>query len=207
YTPSGRCIQKLDYLLPIKDVSKVSSDTKKIFYTKNKRVVMGDGGVTPDSIVKINGRSEITKELLNKGLYFKYISEKISDNPKFDLRSFKRTEIIADFIIFLETSNFNYTPFYQKSFDELINQLETNPNQKILINEIKNLKTKFAFNLKQEILSNQDEVYSFLLGEFANQLKNSQMQLEVLKQYDDAVKTAINIVKNKAAYNHILGFK
>ena len=52
FTPSGRCIQKIDYSKD-NDVIPISDSLKKdIFSTDNKRIVYSAGGITPDTTVK-----------------------------------------------------------------------------------------------------------------------------------------------------------
>ena len=207
YTPSGRCIQKLDYLNQIDDVIKTKSDSTKVFFTKNKRKVYGDGGVTPDTIVKHNGKPEVLTELLNKGMFFKFVSEEILPDKKFDVNEIDRNQLITRFIQYLEKVKFNYEPSYKKGLKELIKQIENNGNQKKLLNALKELSDQTDLNLKSEVLSHEEAVYSYLVGEIANQLKNSDLQMKALKQFDEDVKVAISLLSNKNLYNKILSIK
>ncbi|HEX3072118.1 MAG TPA: dTMP kinase, partial [Ignavibacteriales bacterium] len=67
FTPSGRCIQKIDYsdhndvLLPSRIL------TTKTFNTDNKRLVYSAGGITPDSLVADDDIFSIDEDLLAKG--------------------------------------------------------------------------------------------------------------------------------------------
>jgi len=207
YTPSGRCIQKLDYLNQIDDVIKTKSDSTKVFFTKNKRKVYGDGGVTPDTIVKHNGKPEVLTELLNKGMFFKFVSEEILPDKNFDVNEIDRNQLITRFIQYLEKVKFNYEPSYKKGLKELIKQIENNGNQKKLLNALKELNDQTDLNLKSEVLSHEEAVYSYLVGEIANQLKNSDLQMKALKQFDEDVKVAISLLSNKNLYNKILSIK
>jgi carboxyl-terminal processing protease len=207
YTPSGRCIQKPDYLNQTDDVIKIKSDTTKIFFTKNKRKVYGDGGVTPDTIVKHNGKPEILTELLNKGMFFKFVSEEIVSDKNFKVNEINEKLLITKFIHFLEKANFTYEPSYKKGLRELIKQIENNGNQKKLLTQLKELSETIKLDLKEEITSHEDIVYSYLVAEIANQLKNSDLQMRVLKQFDEDVKVAISILSNRNLYNKILAFK
>ncbi|MEJ2616104.1 MAG: S41 family peptidase, partial [Ignavibacteriaceae bacterium] len=72
YTPSGRCIQKIDYSKENKVITDVDSLIATPFLTDNKRTVYSAGGITPDTMVKYNIQGDITKELLAKGLFFKF---------------------------------------------------------------------------------------------------------------------------------------
>ncbi|MGB9665058.1 MAG: S41 family peptidase, partial [Ignavibacteria bacterium] len=207
YTPSGRCIQKTDYLNQIDDVIKTRTDTTKIFFTKNKRKVYGDGGVTPDTIIKHNSKPEIVTELLNKGMFFKFVSEEILPDKNFKLDAINKQQLISKFIQYLNRINFSYEPYYRKSLNELISQIEKNGNQKKLLNQLKDLNEATKFDLKEEIKIHEDIVYSYLVAEIANQIKSSELQMKVLRQYDEDVKVAISILNNRNLYDKILAVK
>jgi carboxyl-terminal processing protease len=207
YTPSGRCIQKLNYLNKIDDVIETKSDTIKIFFTKNKRKVYGDGGVSPDTIVKHNGKPEILNELLNKGMFFKFVSEIILPDKNFKVKDINQSQLILKFVQYLENVKFSYEPSYKKGLKELIKQVESNGNQKKLLNELKELNEKTKFDLKMEVLSHEEIIYSKIISEIANQLKNSELQMKVLKQFDEDVKVAISFLSNKDLYNKFLSLK
>lgn len=207
YTPSGRCIQKPDYLNQIDDVIKIKSDSTKIYFTKNKRKVYGDGGVTPDTIVKHNSKPEILTELLNKGMFFKFVSEEIAPNKNFDVSKIDKQQLITKFIQYLEKVKFGYEPSYKKGLKELIKQIENNGNQKKLLAQLKELIETTKFDLQEEITNHEDIVYSYLVAEIANQLKNSDLQMKVIKQYDEDVKVAISILNDRNLYNKILSTK
>ncbi|MFN4111378.1 MAG: S41 family peptidase, partial [Ignavibacteria bacterium] len=207
YTPSGRCIQKLDYLGKTKDVLKANLDTGKIFYTRNKRIVYSDGGVTPDTIIKHNSQPEIVKELLKKGMFFKFVSEKLSTDKNFSMENLNEIKLLNEFIDFLQKSKFEYQPSSKKLLDDLMKQIETNGNNRKLLNELKKIKSDFSVNFADEIYYNKTEVITFLKGEFANQLNNPQLKLEHLKKYDDDFKTALYVLKNQNIYSRFLGLK
>lgn len=204
YTPSGRCIQKLDYLEKTKDVLKFKSDTNKIYYTKNRRIVYGDGGVTPDTIIKHNSQPEIVMEILKKGMFFKFISEKLASERNFDIQKVDETKLLNEFINFLKKSQFEYQPFSQKLLAELVKQAESNGYNKKLLSELKKLKSEFDVSYSDEILNNEKEILAFLKGEIANQLNNAKLKLEHLKKYDNDFKTALYVIKNKNIYSRFL---
>lgn len=207
YTPSGRCIQKLDYLEKTKDVLKANLDTGKIFYTKNKRIVYSDGGVTPDTIIKHNSQPEIVKELLKKGMFFKFVSEKLSIDKNFNMENLNETKFLNEFIAFLQKSKFEYQPSSKKLLDDLMKQIEANGNNKKLLNELKKIKSEFSVNFSDEIVAHKADVMAFLKGELANQLNDPQLKLEHLKKYDEDFKTALYVLKNQNLYSRFLGLK
>ena len=72
YTPSGRCIQKIDYSKKNKVFAVDDSITTSSFLTDNERTVYSGGGITPDTLVNYEVEGEITKDLLAKGSFFQF---------------------------------------------------------------------------------------------------------------------------------------
>ena len=72
YTPSGRCIQKIDYSKDNQVITEPDSLKKDEFATDNKRIVYSAGGISPDTTVKNAIESDLLKDLLAKGTIFNF---------------------------------------------------------------------------------------------------------------------------------------
>ena len=83
YTPSGRCIQELDYANRDKngEVPKFSDGTVTSFKTKNGRVVYDGGGVQPDIFLGFSKRNETTEKLLQSQAIFNFTTDYFYKNP------------------------------------------------------------------------------------------------------------------------------
>ncbi|MFM1874812.1 MAG: hypothetical protein RL266_549 [Bacteroidota bacterium] len=97
YTPAGRCIQRpyeggndeyrkenqrrLDHG-EFFTIDSVVVDEEQKYYTDNKRVVYGGGGILPDVFVPLDTseNSDFLRVLLSKGLFFQYINEYVDAN-------------------------------------------------------------------------------------------------------------------------------
>jgi len=77
YTPSGRCIQALNYSKQGKNSSPgpTPDSLKKIFYTKNGRKVMDGGGIDPDVNIKRTVHTEVLTVLEDEGHFLDYGTE------------------------------------------------------------------------------------------------------------------------------------
>lgn len=77
YTPSGRCIQKLDYSHRNDEgtVTEVPDSLLKKFSTRNGRVVMDGRGIDPDVKVEDEELGKIIRPLFEQALFFKYANE------------------------------------------------------------------------------------------------------------------------------------
>lgn len=207
YTPSGRCLQKLEYLKNKNDVLKITQDSSKIYFTRNKRKVLGDGGVTPDTIILHNGTSEIVKELLNKGMIFKFVSEYFNTQHSVDINKINKENIRSDFTSFLKKNNFSYVPSTVKLLEVLSNDLKKNNTDSKILAEIESIKNKIKFNLEEEIIKNKDQIFEYLLLDLSNQSADVNFKLQVIKSYDKDIQAAVYVLVNKNIYKKFLGMK
>ena len=91
YTPSGRCIQALDYKNRGKDglARKYQEGDFKAFLTQNGRTVFDGGGVTPDVAEKNKESSKFIEGLINSAVVFDFANDYYHNNSLQDLKGFK----------------------------------------------------------------------------------------------------------------------
>ena len=82
YTPSGRCIQALDYKNKNEDgsVGEIPDSLISEFHTKKGRVVFDGGGVSPDVMVEQEKLSNITYALITQSVVFDYATKYFYDH-------------------------------------------------------------------------------------------------------------------------------
>ena len=99
YTPSGRCIQALDYSHRNDDgsVDKVADSLITAFKTKNGRIVYDGGGIAPDVAVEPQKYSSILGSLVTKNLVFNYATKyRIAHATIVPAKEFKLTDAEYD---------------------------------------------------------------------------------------------------------------
>lgn len=119
YTPSGRCIQALDY----KDGEAVRKDETKYqaFKTKNGRIVYDGGGIQPDVEIESAQTEGLTKALLEQELIFKFATHYYYNNTIEELTDFKLSnQDYKDFVKFVKASDFAYKTATEQQLQELI---------------------------------------------------------------------------------------
>jgi carboxyl-terminal processing protease len=94
YTPSGRCIQALDYKNRGEDgeAIKYQENDYKAFNTKNGRTVYDGGGVTPDVLLGKREKSKFIQKLIDSSLVFEFANNYYHNNNVKDLGDFKLGE-------------------------------------------------------------------------------------------------------------------
>jgi carboxyl-terminal processing protease len=203
YTPSGRCIQELDYANRDKNgkVSKFSDKGINEFKTANGRTVYDGGGVLPDVVIKTSKETESTKKLLSSRAIFNFSTnyyyqnpqiesevdfefkdsdfEKFTDYLKVDTTFFTKQEMLfkeAYKASALKNISKEYNGIQEKLFDEKINEISKN---KDILKGV----------LKKEILHR----YYYQDGIYNHNIKN-----------DLFIKEAVNLLDNQDKYREIL---
>ena len=207
YTPSGRCIQELDYTNrdpKTGEVSKFSDRGIQAFKTENGRTVYDGGGVTPDIVMKTSKRLPITEILLDSKAIFNFGVAYLYKNPtlgSFENFRFTNTDFkeFTNFLAMDTTFITKQEKLFQKAFEASKKNDITKEYQKIKerlvldkISEIAKNEDIITEIIKEEILKN----YFYEEGWYQFQLKNDQTILK-----------ASELLKNSKSYSQILSSK
>ncbi len=162
YTPSGRCIQKLDYGNK-KDGRATQIDTTKIrtFYTTSGRPVKDGSGIYPDILVTPSASKEILSQLQKNFAYFRFGVEfkkthtSIDSGGSFTISSKDYT----DFVQFAKANAKDFVPTWYEHIEklekELDNQSVVNPALK---EQLSNLQNGIAGAFESSLLQLQNEI-------------------------------------------------
>jgi carboxyl-terminal processing protease len=128
YTPSGRCIQALDYRNRKEGVAlRFAEEDYTAFKTKGGRTVFDGGGITPDVLGKNKKRVDFIKELIKGPLVFEFANNYFYNNKVENLSQFalkakdfkKFKEMSLKSTLFLKDESFEY-------LKELTNSIKNN---------------------------------------------------------------------------------
>ena len=91
YTPSGRCIQALDYRNRGEDgkASRYQEINYKAFQTQSGRTVFDGGGVSPDVLGEKKESSTFINRLIKSAVVFNYVNNYYHNNSLDDIKDFK----------------------------------------------------------------------------------------------------------------------
>ncbi len=205
YTPSGRCIQELDYANRNSKTGKVPKFSEGVvnkFTTQNGRIVYDGGGVTPDVKIKYSEKNKTTKALLKSRAIFNFATDYIqkeavidSLNFSFDSQKFNKfkTYLYSTDTSFVTKEEKMFKRAYktlknkigiQKDYDNILKKLQ---QQKVT--EISKNKDVLLAKIEKQIL----KISYYKEGMYKHQLKN-----------DKTIKQAVSLLKNKNRYNKIL---
>lgn len=207
YTPSGRCIQKIDYSQKNKVFSTSLIEEKSEFSTDNQRKVYSAGGITPDTLVKQEIEGGITKELLAKGIIFDFADKYFYSNQTTKFENLNDNKIFSDFITYIKSKEFNYTPEVEKKLNSLIDDLEKNKINGKIMNAASKLKDELKNYFEKELDKYKSEIMNYIKVELATRYYNQQKGFEESLKYDKQFNTALSLFNNEMIYNKLLNKK
>ncbi|MDG1528401.1 MAG: S41 family peptidase [Polaribacter sp.] len=210
YTPSGRCIQELDYAnrdFKTGKVPKFSDGGFNEFTTQNGRKVFDGGGIIPDIITENETLTEETKTLLSSGVLFDFASSFRTKNIKIAAaKDFKFTDgNFKQFQVFLKSDE-KFLTKEETSFRKAYKTLNASQNKKIkkeylrIISTLKTEKIK-ALSSNKEFLKN--EIKDIILDQYYYQEGVYQNNVVL----DNTITEAVRLLKNTTKYNQILSGK
>lgn len=207
YTPSGRCIQKIDYSKKNKVFSTPLIEEKSEFITDNQRKVYSAGGITPDTLVKFEIEGEVTKELLAKGIIFDFADKYYYTNQSTKFEKLNDNKVFSDFVSYIKSKEFNYTPEVEKKLNALIDDLEKNKINGKIMNAASKLKDELKNYFDKELEKYKSEILAYIKIELATRYYNQQKGLEESLKYDKQFNTALALFGNETVYNKLLNKK
>lgn len=209
YTPSGRCIQAIDYSHRNDDgsVGKVPDSLKMEFRTTNKRLVYDGGGIDPDVEVDEDSYSPIAVSLISKGLLFDFATEYYYKNDPVDNpRTFQVSDALYDdFVEWISTKDYDYTTKVENKIDELIASAKKEKYYDDIEGQIMDLRQKVEHNKDSDLMKFEDEIRYLLKEELVSRYFLEDGMLEASFDYDQVVLKAVKVLDNSAEYNKLLG--
>lgn len=201
YTPSGRCIQALDYWNRDEEGNAVRNTKFNQFKTRNGRLVEDGGGVMPDVEIASLRTNDLIDALDNNRVIFDYATDFFYKNTFERVSDFSFSD--ADYNAFkdyAQRSDFTFKTKTEQVLEERLNADETllgpdvQNSYKDLLLAINRGKIMALDNYKNEIAKKlTDELvkrYFYRQGLYGYNLK-----------HDEAVLTAVSLLKDPQEYN------
>jgi carboxyl-terminal processing protease len=211
YTPSGRCIQRLDYSHKnMEGKAEALPDSLLItFKTKGGRSVKDGRGIDPDVAIEINEYSMLTAELLIKHHLFNYATLYERAHPTIAKASeFKLSDAdYNEFKKYVVGKDINYTTQSKSQLKQLIELADKERYYTDSKVEFDALLNKLTPNLTTDLERYKDEITRLLEEEIASRYYYSKGRLLIGLREDEEVVKALEIINNTSAYNAILGKK
>ena len=207
YTPSGRCIQALDYSKKDKNgkATRTASENYNAFKTKKGRTVYDGGGILPDIVLEETKTSPIADALVKNDGVFDFVTNYYYKNP--NLGNTIPTITDADFIefkAFLKKQNFN---FDTETEIALKNTLAAAKKEKIdatITTEYQQLLNALQKSEELQLNENQKEIKKLILDEIIKRYQYKEGLYQYYIKNNLEIKKATSILNNSPEYNKIL---
>jgi carboxyl-terminal processing protease len=208
YTPSGRCIQALDYAHRSNTgiAGHHVDSLLKEFKTKNGRSVYDGSGVYPDVYLEQMQYSNISGALAMNYLIFDYANEYFRSHPTIDSASkFHLSDAeFADFTRWLSDKKYDYTNKSEHKLDDLKEAAEKEKYFSSLEGEFNALKKKMEDQKKLDVKNHAEEIREILEAEIVSRYYYESGALQSNFKYDRELKKAIEVLNDNKTYTAIL---
>jgi carboxyl-terminal processing protease len=204
YTPSGRCIQKIDYSKDNSVIAFPDSISSDAFSTDNKRVVYSAGGITPDTLVNDGIECDLFRDLLAKGLFFSFADKYFYENKEVNFEKIKDDKLLSEFKKFLADKNYDFQSDAEKKLDEVLKSLDEKKDDAKLISETKKLKEKFNETFDKQFEKSKSIITGELKTELAIRYSGNDQGIKEGLKYDKQFVAALELVNNQTKYNNFL---
>ena len=207
YTPSGRCIQALDYSKKDKDGKAIKTDASKYnaFKTKKGRTVYDGGGILPDVELEETKLSSITEVLQKNDGIFNYATNYYFKNPNLGDKIPTISDAdFADFKAFLKREKFSFDTETELA---LKNTLEKAKKEKIdgaITAQYDQLMTAIQKSEEALLDKNQKEIKKLILDEIIKRYQYKEGLYQYYTKSNPEIIKATTLLANKAEYSKIL---
>ncbi|MDP2540023.1 peptidase S41 [Tenacibaculum discolor] len=205
YTPSGRCIQELDYANRDSKTGKVpkfSDTTLNEFTTQNGRKVYDGGGVTPDVESEFSKKTKETDELLKSRAIFNFVTDFTHQNPNLSAENYTFSSTnFNQFKEYLLRKDTAFVSKEEKLFQEAYESVENNNK---ITSEYNTIIQQLKATKVAKVLVNQDILSREIENEIVERYAYKEGMYKHLFKNDVTIKNAVNLLNNPKKYSSIL---
>lgn len=208
YTPTGRCIQVLDYSHRREDgsVASIPDSLKKEFRTTRGRKVYDGGGIDPDVKVEAQEASTLTQVLYGKGYIFDYATQYAANHPTLpEVKNFSLTDQeYLEFVAWMKGKNYQTQSLIEAELNELMEEAKREKFYNELKPQLDQIKARLADSHKNELVHHKDQIKQLLEKDIASRYYFEKGSVESGFKYDTEIKAAVTLLNNTTEYKNIL---
>lgn len=204
YTPSGRCIQSLDYWNRDAEGNAVRNTNFKEFTTRNGRKVWDGGGVMPDITINSLKTNNLIDALQENNLVFDFATDFFYDHNFNTVNDFTFTDSdYASFKNYVQEQNFTF----QTKTEELLEQ-SINADDALLGPEVQEKYKDLLLAVNRGKISALDKYQEEIKKDLEDEIITRYFYRDGLYKYylshDDAILTAKELLADTSKYISVL---
>ena len=209
YTPSGRCVQRLEYYdREAGEKPKAIADSLlKTFSTSNGRKVIDGRGIEPDFTIEKDEFSRLLAQLVTSNIIFNYATDYYVKHEKIgDAASFKLTnEEYDQFKQYALKQEFTYNTASEEQLEKMKKIAEEEGYYEDVKAEYDLLLAKVTPSKERDLEKFKEQINQYLSNEIVSRYYYQKGRSQQAFQGDKDVEKALEVLKDLKQYNTILG--
>jgi len=209
YTPSGRCVQRLEYYDKVdgEHAEEIPDSIIQIFKTKNGRDVIDGRGVDPDVEVDLKDYSRLTATLFRENMVFDYATKFFFAHreDEIDVKFSLSDEDYAAFKKFVLDHEFTYSTASEEMLKKMKKTAEEEGFYNDLEGEYNSLLEKVVPSKERDLEKFKSEILRLLENEIVSRFHYQSGRAQHAFKDDEYIKAALEVFNKQDEYNTILG--
>jgi len=207
YTPSGRCIQALDYARKDKNgiATKTEAKNYNAFKTRKGRIVYDGGGIQPDIELEETKTSPITEALQKNDGIFNYVTNYYYKNPNLgnQIPIFSDADF-QDFKQFLKTGKYTFDTETELALKNTLAVAKKEKIDESIILEYQQLLTALQKSENNLLNKNQKEIKNLIVDAIITRYQYQEGLYQYYLKNNSEIKKAVNVLNSSSEYKTIL---
>ncbi|SHI86061.1 S41 family peptidase [Flavobacterium haoranii] len=203
YTPSGRCIQALDYSK--RDANgkavKKSKDEFNAFKTKSGRTVYDGGGIQPDVEIAESKTSSITKALVDNNAVFDFATQLYYQKP--NNASVSDADFTA-FKTFVKQDKYKLNTATEQALENVLEKAKKDKIDDVIAAQYKQLEQAVKASEENEIVKYKKEIVKEIEEELIIRNQYREGLYNFYTKNNSEISKAKEILNNSAQYSNLL---
>ncbi len=203
YTPSGRCIQALDYSKRDASGKAIRTEAKNYnaFKTKKGRTVYDGGGIQPDIELAENKTNVIVDALQRNDAFFDFATQYVQKNPS--LKEITDADYLQ-FKNFLKTIHFNFDTKSEVLLKEVLSEAKKENIDASIKLQYDALVASIQKAEESQLDKFKPEIMKLLKAEIITRYQYREGLYDYYLKNDSEIKKATQLLNNQPEYNKIL---
>ena len=204
FTPSGRCIQRINYSERSKVFDDVTRIEKSAYKTDSGREVFAAGGIKPDTVVTSDSDSPLIEQLLAQGMFFDFATNYFnrSKNGADDLSD---QQLFDKFDGYLNEKEFEFSFKSEKLLKQLVELAESNNYGTRYKDELEKVRGDFQTIKEKELDKYKKEIVTEIKLELKSRTDGRVGRIIESLNYDKQYSAALNVLSDDCIYSRFLG--
>ncbi len=207
YTPSGRCIQALNYSNKDKNgvATKTEAKNYTAFKTRKGRTVYDGGGILPDIELEETKLSPISEALQKNGGIFNYVTAYYYKNPNFgnQIPTFSDADFL-NFKQFLKAEKFSFDTETELALKNTLAVAKKEKIDESITAEYQQLLTALQKSEENLLDKNKAEIKNLIVDEIIKRYQYQEGLYQYYLQNNSEIKKATNVLNSSSQYKSIL---